>query len=93
LPYMRVKPLRQTTSSACGQRCGMSTDRIADALQPAVLLIQQLMPPCRALCVEDPGRHVDPCPRGVAVHIAGHDSDLWIMPYPFHLAGVCERSV
>src|SRR2546429_3068150 len=48
------------------------TDRIADALHPTVLLIEQLMPPRGAVFVENPGRRVDPFALGVATTIARH---------------------
>jgi hypothetical protein len=67
------------------------TDRITDSLDPAVLLNQLLMPQRGPLGIQDPGRRVDPYPIGVAAHIARHDSDLEIVTYPLHLAGVHER--
>jgi hypothetical protein len=56
------------------------TDHIAEALQPAVLLIQQLSPPCGAVCGEASGRRVESCAIEAAAHITGHDSDVVIHP-------------
>jgi hypothetical protein len=67
------------------------TERIAEALQPTVRLIQQLMSPRGACFIQDACRRIDPVARGMAAHIARHNSHLGVVPYPFHLPGVRER--
>jgi hypothetical protein len=49
------------------------------------------MPQRRSSFIQYPCLHFDPFTLWVAAHIARHYSDLWIIPYPFHLACVSER--
>src|SRR3989442_845895 len=66
------------------------TDCIADALHPAVFLIQKRVPQRRSCFIQYPCLRFDPFTLWVTAHIARHYSDLSIMANPFHLPCVRE---